>query len=1087
MKRLLIVLIAAVIAVGLNAVWLIDENFESGVMPTGWTVYDQDNDGRAWHILNYPTQAHSGSKIVMCEDFLPHVNNDWLVTQPLVISVGDSLHFWARSWFSTENFKVKLSTTGNAISNFTTTLLNVEGIGTTYQNYHIDLSAYAGEIIYLAFYWQCDNYGMVLDDIKVGQAAGVLPVLNLPETFTFEEDQSLSVDFTPYITAGNINIASLSVSGNTHVNVVINNRNVTLTSPGWSGSELLTFTLNDGMGNPSVTDNVSVIVTPRPAADLGILSISCPVNYVYLNRQIYPEMKIKNYSASTFNGSVDLLCNIFDAADNVVYSQPYAYSGVINADSVASIVFPVAWNTQTTGNFRADFIITTTDDNQANNELSSSFAVYDHHGTSQPDAFGYQWIDSEEAGGPAFNWIDISSTGTSSIMYGVNAFHGDDNFSEPIPFGFNFPYYGLQYSQAYVDINGEMLLCPNAFYDEYPSSGWGSDGFMFNYTYPVPGFTQMPGLISVFWDDLLAVEGTGDVFFQTFGEIPNRYFIVQWNNLRYVGGTGGTPTLKFEAILYENGDIVYQYLNVINGQTGSVAVHDSGRSTTVGIQNQDAQIGLCYLREIVQGTSYIGIEPEGNLLHNNLAIKFYCGVDMQPPFISYNQQGNTFDSTPSIVANITDMSALPSVLLHYNIGNEWQTITYTEVIDQINYSFTLPELPLGSVLNYYFEATDAFDHTSRLPANSPVEYYSFKILPGTGVNTLILYSGNQDYQNEELPVYISSLDAMDVVYDVYDWEEYRDYTIPAQYTTLYSYSNSSSHTDKMLYYAQEIMRFLDTGTVSNPKNIFFASDGMAFNQGGSPNSDPIKKLFEAYFRAAYIGTGVGGGTNGLAGPDAMGYSNGTIKSYEGSPIGETNIEIPVYANSPDCIFNNDECPSWYADEVQNPEIGSHYAYYFEDGPVNGQAYLYHGVCGTWIDNLIYKAFYFSFDFSQVTSQINRDSMIADAVVWFGTPTGIDQDVISPQFTLRQNYPNPFNPNTTIEFATSMKNAETNITIYNSKGEKVRTLINQTLPKGSHKVVWDGKDDNQNSVSSGIYIYKFRNGNIAKTKKMILTK
>lgn len=1087
MKKLLFMITAILIAFGLHAVWLIDENFESGVMPANWTVYDQDNDGRAWHVLNYPSQAHSGSKIVMCDDMLPHVNNDWLVTQPLTISVGDSLHFWARSWVSTENFKVKLSTSGNAISNFSTTLLQVNDIETTYQNYHINLSAYAGQTIYLAFYWQCDSYGMVIDDIKVGQAAGVLPVLNLPDSFTFEEDQSLLVDFTPYITVGNFNSASLSVSGNTNVNVSINNRVVTFTSPGWDGTELLTFTLDDGMGNPVVTDNVSIVVTPRPAEDLGVLSITNPIDYTYLNRPLYPAVKIKNFSNVAYNDSVHIMCVIFDDGDEIVYSQQYTYNGMIQPDSVVTLNWQVAWNASVLGNFRIDFVIIDTDDNMVNNDLSAIFDVLEHIGTSEPDAFGYQWIDSEEPDGPAFNWIDISTTGTSSIMYGVNAYYGDDNFSEPVPLGFSFPFYGSNYSDIFIDINGEMLLCPNSFYHAYPSNGWGSDGFIFNYTYPIPGFTQMPGLISVFWDDLFAVNGVSDIYFQTFGEAPNRYFVVQWNNLRFVGGTGGTPTLKFEAILYENGVITYQYLNVVNGQTGSVAVHDSGRSTTVGIQNQDAQIGLCYLREIVQGVSYVGIEPEGNVLHNNLAIKFYCGNDTQPPFITYDPQGNTFNTSPSIVANISDMSSLSSALLHYNLGTEWLTMPYTEILNQNNYSFNLPDLPNGTVVKYYFEAVDAFNNQALLPSSGPQEYYSFKILPGIDINTLLIYSGNQDYQNVERPVYIEALDAFGVQYDVYNWEEYPEYSIPNQYTTLFCYSSSSSHNDKLIYLSQALMNFFDLGNVSNTKNVFFVSDGLAYAQSGSPNSDPVKKLLEAYFRASYIPTGIGGGTNGLAGPDALGYANGTIVSYQGSPIGTVNVEIPVYANSPDCIFNRDSCPSWYEDDVQNPEIGSQFAYYFEDGPINGHAYLYHGVCGTWIDNLNYKAFYFSFDFSQVVNQSDRYLMIADALDWFGTPVSNYPEISVPDTGIKQNYPNPFNPTTTIEFSISAKNSLTNLTIYNTKGEKVKTLINSALSVGTHQVTWDGKDDNQKSVSSGIYFYKFRNGNTVITKKMILTK
>ncbi len=1087
MKKLMILIILAALAAALPAVWLINEDFESGVMPANWTVYDQDGDGRVWRVINFPSQAHSGSKIVMCDNYLPHVNNDWLVTQPLTITAGDSLHFWARAWVSTENFKVRLSTTGNLISNFTTTLLNITDIGTTYQNYHINLSSYAGQTVYLAFYWQCDNYGMVLDDIKVGQAAGILPVLNLPDSFTFEEDQSLQVDFTPYITVGNISAASLSVTGNTHVNTQINGLNVTFTAPDWNGTELLTFTLNDGMGHPPVSDNVSIIVTPRPLVDLGVQNIVRPSGLVYLNRQIYPSATVRNVSENPFTGTFTLSCWIQDSSSLTVYSDSVSFVSGLAPDSLVSLVMSNAWNTLTEGNYTVSFTITTPDDNPANNTMSAAVQVLEHFGTSSPDAFGYQWIDSEEVGGPVFNWIEISSTGTSSIMYGVNEFHGDDNFSEPIPLGFEFPYYGQSYSQVYIDINGEMLLCPNTFYTPFPGVNWDTDGFMFNYTYPVPGYTQMPGLISVFWDDLIANQGVGDVYFQTFGNAPNRYLVVQWNNLKFLAGTGGTPTLKFEAILHENGEIIFQYLNVVNGQTGSNAVHDSGRSTTVGIQNQDALVGLCYLREIVQGLTYIGIEPEGNLLHNNLAIRFYNDNDVQPPHITYDPQGNTFSLTPQITVNVADMSELEYVNLHYNAGGGWQSMPFTSHASVNQYTFQVPDLPAGIEFQYYFEAADTIGNTARLPQTAPVEYYTFRILPTAGVQTLLLYPGNQDYQRIEFQAYTSALDSLDVVYDIYDWEEYPVYSIPVQYSNLFCYANTGSHSDKGIYLAEVLMDYMDTGTVANPKNVFFASDGMAFSQSGFPNSDPVKKLMDAYFRTSYVATGLGGGTNGLAGPDALGYVNGSIVAVDDSPIGVPGIEVPVYANSPDCIFEKDACPSWYETEVQNPQIGSNNAFYFEDGPVGGQAYLYHGVCATWIDNLIYKAFYFSFDFSQVTNENTRIFMLDDALEWFGTPTSNPGEVPAPAYIVRQNYPNPFNPTTRIDFNTISKNADTRITIYNAKGEKVRSLLNAKLPAGSHSVEWNGRDDSGMTVSSGIYLYRYQNGDIVRTRKMLLTK
>ena len=91
--------------------------------------------------------------------------------------------------------------------------------------------------------------------------------------------------------------------------------------------------------------------------------------------------------------------------------------------------------------------------------------------------------------------------------------------------------------------------------------------------------------------------------------------------------------------------------------------------------------------------------------------------------------------------------------------------------------------------------------------------------------------------------------------------------------------------------------------------------------------------------------------------------------------------------------------------------------------------------------------------------------------------------------IEQNYPNPFNPITTISFYLSKyaKNAE--IEIYNIKGQKIRTFqIPQSETSNQNSVVWNGTDDNNKTVSSGIYFYKMKtDGKYSSTKKMILLK
>jgi hypothetical protein len=88
--------------------------------------------------------------------------------------------------------------------------------------------------------------------------------------------------------------------------------------------------------------------------------------------------------------------------------------------------------------------------------------------------------------------------------------------------------------------------------------------------------------------------------------------------------------------------------------------------------------------------------------------------------------------------------------------------------------------------------------------------------------------------------------------------------------------------------------------------------------------------------------------------------------------------------------------------------------------------------------------------------------------------------------LFQNYPNPFNPNTTIKFYLNAE-ARVKLSIYNSVGQKVRTLLNSYLPQQRHLVEWHGENDQGQQVSSGIYFYVLQINDRQIVKKMLLLK
>lgn len=103
--------------------------------------------------------------------------------------------------------------------------------------------------------------------------------------------------------------------------------------------------------------------------------------------------------------------------------------------------------------------------------------------------------------------------------------------------------------------------------------------------------------------------------------------------------------------------------------------------------------------------------------------------------------------------------------------------------------------------------------------------------------------------------------------------------------------------------------------------------------------------------------------------------------------------------------------------------------------------------------------------------------------WTSTGTSVHQtDAGIPiGFRLEQNYPNPFNPSTVIQYFIP-QNTKVNLSVFNTEGQKIATLVNQEQQEGVHAVEFISS-----ALPSGIYFYKITTANFSATKKMILAK
>lgn len=137
-------------------------------------------------------------------------------------------------------------------------------------------------------------------------------------------------------------------------------------------------------------------------------------------------------------------------------------------------------------------------------------------------------------------------------------------------------------------------------------------------------------------------------------------------------------------------------------------------------------------------------------------------------------------------------------------------------------------------------------------------------------------------------------------------------------------------------------------------------------------------------------------------------------------------------------------------------------------------------CNSYVTGSFYNTA--TFGLNSLTSFGDSDIFVAK----LGSETFVENEMI-PTKTELSNYPNPFNPSTTIQFSIQ-NDSNVKLSIYNIKGQKIKILAQNKFLKGSYSLVWNGDDENGQTVGSGVYLYKlYINGKIGAMKKCLLLK
>ena len=228
----------------------------------------------------------------------------------------------------------------------------------------------------------------------------------------------------------------------------------------------------------------------------------------------------------------------------------------------------------------------------------------------------FSWTQSYTATASSTNFVSASWTNLSS---------GQDDATFTIPIGFDIPYFGTNYSTAYVSTNGWFSFIS-------PAGSWPAN-------YVIGSGTGPDGVIAPYWDDLRDNGGNDQLRYSIGGTAPNRYFAIDYYSFSWYCGSGYS---YIQAVIYESGIIDFNY-----GYSGGTTWSDpTCASASIGITQPGG--GEFYCGANCGSTYNSGSRPQ----HYRFTPRPPCATNLSPSNgatdLSYN--------SPTLSWNAVDLA-----------------------------------------------------------------------------------------------------------------------------------------------------------------------------------------------------------------------------------------------------------------------------------------------------------------------------------------------------------------------------------------------------------------------------------------------
>ncbi|MBO8131310.1 MAG: T9SS type A sorting domain-containing protein [Candidatus Marinimicrobia bacterium] len=459
-----------------------------------------------------------------------------------------------------------------------------------------------------------------------------------------------------------------------------------------------------------------------------------------------------------------------------------------------------------------------------------------------------------------------------------------------------------------------------------------------------------------------------------------------------------------------------------------------------------------------------------NANDNNLWLSHIMQIEVEyehlPPIISdVSRFSDTFASQKKVKAKIVEIEGetfTAELVYKTGINGQYQSVTMKDVGNN-NFEATL-NIEEGDTVYYYVEATDESDYTGYSNIMSIVNVVPPENAPLLVVNN----NGGETYWE-----FLRGIVNIGQAYFFWDMNQHNGID-----STVINYSGFKALmvfgwgtdiipiTDVETQDVYGIKKFLDNGgslLLSDMDYLFaWGLEGQEYFQQGD-------------FAYDYLG----------------------IDRYESDPDDDNNVENGGSADNRmkgvnDDVISGDFSGSNYYGPIDYEMPDPDWANWGDFIVANSEAFdIFHGVSSNKSmavrkEGENFKTVTFAFPIHLCSDPEKYSTLLYNTLLWFGAyQQDIDNEYRNVKdYKLNQNHPNPFNPSTKISYYIP-SNSHVLLNVYDINGRLVRNLVNSYKESGCYIVVWNGKDNMDKPMSSGVYIYTMKIGNNVYSRKMLL--